>query len=281
MRAIVLAVLGVGLAVPAGARADDAPQSADPAPAVAAEPAVAPASRVNEPPEPTAPPPTPASKAPDEAKSSPRAEPEERSSVEEDMDFEPRLRSGFSASYGGFVPGPVHMFGLEGRAGFQISDLMCVYNATGAMVGFHSDYVTSDEDLSFERTFGGLLFTAFFFEVTFVDSISLAVGPQLAWGALVHEEAALGADDAQANARVSVFYGLLPGLRARLGLGFGSDEHARREQFTFGFDAHLFFGSPFGADRPTNEKKTPWIVKLFSTHPPIEDRIKALQGMPK
>ena len=42
-------------------------------------------------------------------------------------------------------------------------------------------------------------------------------------------------------------------------------------------DAHLFFGNPFGADRPAEERKTPWIIKLFSTHPPIEERIKALQ----
>lgn len=42
--------------------------------------------------------------------------------------------------------------------------------------------------------------------------------------------------------------------------------------------AHLFFGNPFGADRK-GEKKTPWLVKIFSTHPPIEERIRALQGM--
>lgn len=41
--------------------------------------------------------------------------------------------------------------------------------------------------------------------------------------------------------------------------------------------AHLFFENPFGADHAQNGQKTPWIVKLFSTHPPIEDRILALQ----
>lgn len=45
--------------------------------------------------------------------------------------------------------------------------------------------------------------------------------------------------------------------------------------------AHLFFENPFGADRATGERKTPWIVKLFSTHPPIEDRIHALQNLPQ
>lgn len=49
--------------------------------------------------------------------------------------------------------------------------------------------------------------------------------------------------------------------------------------------AHLFFENPFGADLPAGAstkggrmtpRKTPWIVKIFSTHPPIEERINAL-----
>ena len=48
--------------------------------------------------------------------------------------------------------------------------------------------------------------------------------------------------------------------------------------------AHLFFENPFGADAdgdgiPDHKQKTPWLAKLFSTHPPIEERIKALQGL--
>ena len=42
--------------------------------------------------------------------------------------------------------------------------------------------------------------------------------------------------------------------------------------------AHLFFENPFKADVAT-PRKTPWIVKLFMTHPPIEDRIRALQNI--
>ena len=41
--------------------------------------------------------------------------------------------------------------------------------------------------------------------------------------------------------------------------------------------AHLFFGNPFGADRG-GIRKTSWIIKIFSTHPPIEERIAALRG---
>jgi len=42
--------------------------------------------------------------------------------------------------------------------------------------------------------------------------------------------------------------------------------------------AHLFLENPFGADRAT-ERKAPWIVRIFSTHPPVEERIQALLGM--
>ena len=43
--------------------------------------------------------------------------------------------------------------------------------------------------------------------------------------------------------------------------------------------AHLYFENPFKADTPLGERRTPWIVKIFMTHPPVEDRIRALQGM--
>lgn len=44
--------------------------------------------------------------------------------------------------------------------------------------------------------------------------------------------------------------------------------------------AHLFFENPFGTDRArrAGEKKTPFLVKIFSTHPPIEERIAALES---
>lgn len=50
--------------------------------------------------------------------------------------------------------------------------------------------------------------------------------------------------------------------------------------------AHLFFESPFGADRdgdgiPDKKQKTPWVVKLFMTHPPIGERIAALEHIKK
>lgn len=41
--------------------------------------------------------------------------------------------------------------------------------------------------------------------------------------------------------------------------------------------AHLFFENPFRGDK--KDGKTPFLVKLFMTHPPIEERVKALQGL--
>ena len=42
--------------------------------------------------------------------------------------------------------------------------------------------------------------------------------------------------------------------------------------------AHLFLHNPFGADTNAT-RKTPFLIKIFSTHPPIEERIAALKGM--
>ena len=41
--------------------------------------------------------------------------------------------------------------------------------------------------------------------------------------------------------------------------------------------AHLFLENPFGADHRA-KKEIPWLIRIFSTHPPIADRIRALRG---
>ncbi|MDP2930682.1 MAG: zinc metalloprotease HtpX, partial [bacterium] len=38
--------------------------------------------------------------------------------------------------------------------------------------------------------------------------------------------------------------------------------------------AHLYIASPFRGKQTTN-----WLIKLFSTHPPVEERIKVLKQM--
>ncbi len=40
--------------------------------------------------------------------------------------------------------------------------------------------------------------------------------------------------------------------------------------------SHLFIANPFKADQRT--KKTPWYIKIWLTHPPIEERIKRILG---
>jgi len=42
--------------------------------------------------------------------------------------------------------------------------------------------------------------------------------------------------------------------------------------------AHLYFTNPFKAD-VRNREKTPFLVKIFMTHPPIEERIAKLQSL--
>lgn len=41
--------------------------------------------------------------------------------------------------------------------------------------------------------------------------------------------------------------------------------------------AHLFFENPFRGDK--KDGKIPFLVKLFMTHPPIEERVKALESL--
>lgn len=56
-------------------------------------------------------------------------------------------------------------------------------------------------------------------------------------------------------------------------------DYSRPLQTASNATAHLFLENPFGADRADRGRKTPWLVRLFSTHPPIEERIKILEGM--
>jgi heat shock protein HtpX len=42
--------------------------------------------------------------------------------------------------------------------------------------------------------------------------------------------------------------------------------------------AHLWFENPFKADA-RHGRGTPWFVKLFMTHPPVDERVRALRGM--
>lgn len=52
--------------------------------------------------------------------------------------------------------------------------------------------------------------------------------------------------------------------------------YSRPMQHASNATAHLYIENPFGADRG---KKTFWLVSLFSTHPPVEERIKILRSL--
>lgn len=52
--------------------------------------------------------------------------------------------------------------------------------------------------------------------------------------------------------------------------------HSRPLKTASNATAHLFLENPFGADK--GGRKIPLIVKLFSTHPPVEERVRALRG---
>lgn len=57
-------------------------------------------------------------------------------------------------------------------------------------------------------------------------------------------------------------------------LKIASDRHQMRHASSA--TAHLYFENPFKAD---SHKKVNWLAKLFSTHPPVEERVKALREM--
>lgn len=54
-------------------------------------------------------------------------------------------------------------------------------------------------------------------------------------------------------------------------------EYSRPLRTATNATAHLFIENPYGADHAGN-RRTPWLIKIFSTHPPIEERVAALLG---
>ncbi|MFY9493486.1 MAG: M48 family metallopeptidase [Minisyncoccia bacterium] len=64
--------------------------------------------------------------------------------------------------------------------------------------------------------------------------------------------------------------------------------HGRPIRTATNATAHLFFENPFGADKDGDpstssgrsaDRGMPWLARIFSTHPPLKERIKALQGL--
>ncbi len=157
--------------------------------------------------------------------------------VEEDG---PRFRGGVSGSLGAFVPGPIVMLGAEGRFGYQIDDMMAVYGGINAMAGLGFGVGVEEDQTSASISAGAAVGVHAMFEGTFGDVFFLAAGPQILYGSFVSES--FYTDGAAAGTEASVFYGPMPGLKFRIGVGFGSDAPRRRKQFTLAFDGSLIFG---------------------------------------
>ena len=180
--------------------------------------------------------------------------PRQLTDMERDWEFAPRFRSGVSATVNIFVPGPVYLFGLEGRSGFQANDILAGYFSAGVAFGFSQNYL-EEEEASFESSFGGLGYVNLMGEGTFFDTLFVALGPQLAFGAIVQTSTYLDFPPLSATSDASVFAGLMPGARMRLGIGFGTEAPRRRGQFTFGVDASLLIGESFRVQQTATETK--------------------------
>ena len=155
-----------------------------------------------------------------------------------------RFRGGVSGNLGAFVPGPIVLLGAEGRFGYQINDMLAAYGGIGAMAGLGFGVGVSDTGGSGTISLGAALAFNAMFEATFANVFFVAAGPQILWGSFVSES--IYADtQAATGVTASVFSGILPGLKARIGVGFGKEQPSRRKQFTLAFDASLMFGQRY------------------------------------
>ena len=155
-----------------------------------------------------------------------------------------RFRGGVSGNLGAFVPGPIVLLGAEGRFGYQINDMLAAYGGIGAMAGIGFGVGVSDTGGSGTVSLGAALAFNAMFEATFANVFFVAAGPQILWGSFVSES--IYADtQAATGVTASVFSGILPGLKARIGVGFGKEQPSRRKQFTLAFDASLMFGERY------------------------------------
>src|SRR5688572_8909716 len=141
-----------------------------------------------------------------------------------------RFRGGVSGIIGVFLPGPVIQLGVEGRLGYQINDLMAVYGDIGSHAGFGVNVGASEDGGGASITAGAGIYGSAMFEVTLADVFSAALGPTLMYGSFVTVGQYVSVDAAEQS--VAVFAGVLPGIKMRVGVGFGSERPGRRKQFT-------------------------------------------------
>lgn len=168
-----------------------------------------------------------------------------------------RVRWGISGNLGWHVPQSAFTLGLEGRAGYQVGNMLSLYGVLGFTGGLGVGGTINTQGASITAT--GLIYgyLGALAELMFGDRFFLAGGPVLALGTLAGVTTA-GNSSGQGQLITSWAVGLKPGVDVRLGVGFGRVKGPptfRRGGFNLALDA-LILVHPNGivgrADLDTN-----------------------------
>lgn len=162
-----------------------------------------------------------------------------------------RIRFGASAGGGTFFPGPMVDFGVEGRVGWQFTNILGLYGTLGYNQGLWiggsikvgSGSAQVSESVSFVN------YTQFGVEGEAIlgNHFFVALGPKIAkggWG-YVGQEASGGGGGGSASQAVGVVSGWFPAVGTKIGVGFGKPNpgSGRRNGFTMMLDTTFVFAS--------------------------------------
>ena len=144
-----------------------------------------------------------------------------------------RVRWGVSGNLGWHFPSSAFTFGIDGRVGFQISNLFSAYAIFGAGAGFGFGGGTQ----GVSATALTYIYLGGIAELMFADLFFVGAGPVLAQGAYVGGEVGLSSAGISQTIGVSSV-GIKPGLDLRLGIQLGktNQETHRRGGFSIGLD---------------------------------------------
>jgi hypothetical protein len=148
-----------------------------------------------------------------------------------------RIRWGVSGNLGWHFPSSAFTFGIDGRVGYQISNIFSAYAIIGAAAGFGFGVTSSVRGASLSVTGISYLYLGGMAELMLGDLFFVGAGPVIAQGGYAGSSVgASGAGIAQVSNIASV--GFKPGLDVRLGLQFGSKnpQTHRRGGFSLGLD---------------------------------------------
>lgn len=154
-----------------------------------------------------------------------------------------RVRWGVSGNLGWHLPQHAFTLGLEGRVGYQVTNLFSAYAIVGYKVGFGLGVDVSVGGAKVAANFISNFYVGALAEAIFGNTFFIAGGPVLSNGML------LGGSVGATSSGVAQFVGVgsigwKPGVDLRLGLAFGRPRGAptfRRGGFTLGLDAMILF----------------------------------------